>query len=60
LPKAAQEEVVRSVVEIEQRHTGAYMLDDEERADILAALDEVKQGVVASDDDAAVVFKRPH
>jgi hypothetical protein len=60
LPKAAQEEVVRSVVEIEQRHTGVYMLDDEERADILAALDEVKQGVVASDDDAAVVFKRPH
>jgi hypothetical protein len=51
---------VRSVVEIEQRHTGVYMLDDEERADILAALDEVKQGVVASDDDAAVVFKRPH
>ena len=51
LPKAAQEEVVRSVVEIEQRHTGVYMLDDEERADILAALDEVKQGVVAADDE---------
>ena len=58
LPKEAQEEVVRSVVEIEQRHTGVYVLDDEERADILAALEEVKQGVVASDDEAAAAFKR--
>ena len=58
LPKEAQEEVVRSVVEIEQRHTGVYILDDEERADILAALEEVKQGVVASDDEAAAAFKR--
>ena len=58
MPKEAQEEVVRSVVEIEQRHTGVYMLDDEERADILAALEEVKQGVVASDDEAAAAFKR--
>jgi hypothetical protein len=58
LPKEAQEEVVRSVLEIEQRHTGVYTLDDEERADILAALEEVKQGAVASDDEAAAVFKR--
>jgi len=58
LPKAAQEEVVRSVIEIEQRHTGVYVLDDDERADILAALEEVKQGVVASDDEAAAAFKR--
>ena len=58
LPKEAQEEVVRSVVEIEQRHTGVYILDDEARADILAALEEVKQGVVASDDEAAAAFKR--
>ena len=36
LPKDAQEEVVRSVVEIEQRHTGVYTLDDDERADVLA------------------------
>jgi len=58
LPKAAQEEVVRSVVEIEQRHTGIYRLDDDERADILAALEEVKRGEVATDDEAAAVFKR--
>jgi hypothetical protein len=58
LPREAQEEVVRSVVEIEQRHTGIYQLDDEERADILAALDEVKRGEVATDDEVAAVFRR--
>jgi len=58
LPKEAQEEVVRSVVEIEQRHTGVYQLDDEERADILAALEEVRRGEVATDDEAAAVFRR--
>jgi hypothetical protein len=58
LPKEAQEEIVRSIVEIEQRHVGVYDLDDDERADILQALEEVKQGIVATDDEAASVFKR--
>jgi hypothetical protein len=58
LPKAAQEEVVRSVLEIEQRHTGVYRLDDVERADLLEALEEVKRGEVASDDEAAQLFRR--
>jgi len=58
LPKEAQEEVVRSVVEIEQRHNGVYQLDDEERADILEALAEMKRGEVAGDDEAAAVFER--
>jgi hypothetical protein len=58
LPKEAQEEVVRSLVEIEQRHTGLYQLDDEERADLLEALAEVARGEVATDDEAAALFKR--
>ena len=58
LPREAQEEVVRSVVEIEQRHAGVYHLDDEERAEILAALEEVRRGEVATDDEAAAVFRR--
>ncbi|MBX9592153.1 MAG: hypothetical protein K2X43_22910 [Hyphomonadaceae bacterium] len=58
LPKAAQEEVVRSVIEIEQRHTGVYRLDDEERADILEALEEMKRGEVAGNDEAAALFAR--
>ena len=58
LPKEAQEEVVRSVVEIEQRHTGVYRLDDAERPDLLEALAEVARGEVATDDEAAALFKR--
>jgi ParB-like chromosome segregation protein Spo0J len=58
LPREAQEEVVRSVIEIEQRHAGVYHLDEEERADILEALDEIKRGDVATDDEAAALFKR--
>ena len=58
LPKAAQEEVVRSVLEIEQRHTGVHQLDDAERIDLLEALEEVKRGDVATDDEAAALFKR--
>lgn len=58
LPKQAQEEVVRSVIEIERKHTGIYNLDEAERADILEALEEVRRGEVASDDEAAALFKR--
>jgi hypothetical protein len=58
LPKEAQEEVVRSVLEIERRHRGVYELDEEERADLLEALEEVKRGDVASDDEAAELFRR--
>ena len=58
LPKEAQEEIVRSVLEIEQRHTGLYELDDEERVDLLQALEDVKRGDVADDDEAAALFKR--
>jgi hypothetical protein len=36
LPREAQEELVRSVLEIEQRHTGVYEFDDAERADLLS------------------------
>jgi hypothetical protein len=58
LPREAQEEVVRSVLEIEQRHTGVYKLDEAERADLLEALEEVKRGDVASEDEAAELFRR--
>ena len=46
------------MIEIEQQHTGAYHLDNEERADILAALEEMRRGEVATDDEAAAVFRR--
>ena len=37
---------------------GVYTLDDDERADVLRALDEIKHGELASDDEAAALFKR--
>jgi hypothetical protein len=58
LPQAAQDEIVRSVLAIESRHTGVYHLDDSERADILAALAEVDRGEVASEAEAQAVFER--
>ncbi len=58
LPRDAQEEVLRSVVEIEARHLGAYRLSEDDRADILEALDEVRRGEAASDEEAAAVFAR--
>jgi hypothetical protein len=58
LPKEAEEEFVRSVVAIERRHAGVYGLDDEERTDILSALEEVRRGEVATDEEAAAVFRR--
>jgi hypothetical protein len=58
LRQAAQDETVRSVLEIESRHTGVYQLDDAERTDILTALAEVDRGEVASDADAQAVFER--
>lgn len=58
LPKPAQEEILRKIAEMEQRHAGIYTLDDEERADILEALDEVTRGDVASSDEVVAVFTR--
>ncbi len=58
LPKEAQEEALRAFAEIEARHLGVYRLSGEERADILEALVEVREGQVASDAEAAAVFAR--
>lgn len=41
-----------------RQHTGVYWLDDDERRDILEALEEVRRGDVADDDEAAALFKR--
>ena len=58
LPKEAHEEVVRSLVEIEQRHTGVYTLDDDERADILRGARGSEAWRSCVDDEAAALFKR--
>jgi predicted transcriptional regulator len=55
-PQEAQDELVRSALEIERRHGGVYELDDEELADICEGLAELERGEVASDDEVKATF----
>ncbi len=55
-PEEAQQELVRTAIDIERRHAGIYHLDDEERADILEGIAEIERGEVASDEDVQATF----
>jgi predicted transcriptional regulator len=57
-PEEAQEEFVRSVTNIENKHLGAYRLSEAERAAVRRGLAEMRQGKLASDDAVAAVFNR--
>jgi hypothetical protein len=57
-PAEAQEELLRSLAEIEKRHLGIYRLDDQERAAVRRGLQEMREGKLASDEDVAAVFAR--
>ena len=56
-PQAAQEELVRTAIDIERKHVGVYQLDDDERADIREGLAEIERGEVASDEEVQATFK---
>jgi predicted transcriptional regulator len=57
-PKAAQAELVQSIVDIETRHLGVYKLNLDERAAIEQGLEEMRQGKFASDEEVAALFNR--
>jgi hypothetical protein len=57
-PQDAQAEVVKSIVDIETKHFGLYKLSAEERAAIEEALEEMRQGKFATDEEVAAVFNR--
>jgi hypothetical protein len=57
-PQEAQAEVVKSIVDIETKHFGVYKLSPEERAAIEEALEEMRQGKFATDEEVAAVFNR--
>jgi hypothetical protein len=57
-PAEAQEELLRSLAEIEKRHLGIYRLNDQERAAVRRGLQEMREGKLASDEDVAAVFAR--
>ena len=57
-PEEAQAELVKSIVDIETKHFGVYKLSDDERAAIEQALEEMRQGKFATDEEVAAVFNR--
>jgi len=57
-PLEAQEELLRSLAEIEKRHLGIYRLNDQERAAVRRGLQEMREGKLASDEEVAAVFAR--
>jgi hypothetical protein len=57
-PEEAQEELLRSVAGIEQKHFGVYRLSDEERRAVRRGLAEMRERKLASDDAVAAVFNR--
>jgi len=57
-PEEAQEELLRSVADIENRHLGIYRLSDDERRAVRRGLKDMREGRLASDDAVAAVFSR--
>ena len=57
-PKARQEDAVRILRAIEEQSDAVYLLSDEEREDLEAALEEVGRGEVASEWYVAAVLSR--
>ncbi len=57
-PEEAQEELIRSVIEIEAKDVGLHHLSEEERAAVRRGLEEMRQGRFATDEEVAAVFNR--
>ncbi|HEX2555504.1 MAG TPA: hypothetical protein VHL98_17540 [Microvirga sp.] len=52
-----QERAARMLLVLEENR-GVYVLSEEERADIEAALEEVERGEIATDEEVRAVFDR--
>jgi hypothetical protein len=57
-PEEAQDELMRSVTDIESRHAGIYRLSEDERRAVQRGLKDMREGSLASDDAVAAVFNR--
>jgi hypothetical protein len=55
-PEEAQEELMRSVADIENRHLDIYRLSEAERAAVRRSLNDIREGRLASDKAVATVF----
>jgi len=59
-PKEAQDELVRSLAEIETRYTDIYHVNDEDRAALHQSAEDVQRGRFATDEEVDAVFDRFH
>jgi hypothetical protein len=59
-PKEAQDELVRSVTEIETRYSDVYQVNDEERAALNRSADDVRHRRLATDEEVRTLFGRFH
>jgi hypothetical protein len=57
-PEEAQEELLRSVAGIEQKHFGIYRLSDDERTAVRRGLAEMRERKLASEEAVSAVFNR--
>jgi hypothetical protein len=60
VPKGAQDELVRSVAEIETRYRDLYRLNPQERAALERSGEDARRGRFATDHDIDTVFSRFH
>ena len=59
-PKQAQDELLRSMEQIEFRYSELYHVDDDERAALERSADDVRMNRFATDDDVEATFTRHH
>jgi hypothetical protein len=59
-PKDAQDELVRSMAEIETRYRNVYHLDDDERAALKQSAQDVRNKRFASNEEVGALFDRFH
>jgi predicted transcriptional regulator len=57
-PEEAQDELLKSVEDIQTKYFGIYQLSDEERAAVRRGLAEMRAGQLAGDEEVAAVFNR--
>jgi len=57
-PDEAQEELVRSIAEIENKHLGPYRLSEDERNAVRRGQSEMRDRKLADDGAVAAVFNR--
>jgi hypothetical protein len=59
-PKEAQDELLRSMAEIETRYSNTYQVNDEERAALERSAEDVRKNGFAADENVDAVFGRFH